>query len=226
MLPLSVMRLRLELMPAFAGCTKQKFPTTSTIQKSLSPVAASMIFSVAGTSMSVVYLTFARIGIMSCEWYGTVRAEGSWAIALAAKRTREMLAVSLRLYIMASLIFTVGVRFCDYQVLRLEWVIQSELTQAIRDTEPLEIVPLSQVVTRTVGGHPVRDGIDVQLHFFRGLCLTDKHLSRWYQPGDQIELSIVKMECLAVDIPVHIRIGEKDFGRAALGYDRQQSGVF
>ena len=69
MLPLSVMRLRLELMPALAGWTKQKLPTTSTIQKSLSPVAASMIFSVGGTSISVVYFSLAWIGTMSCEWY-------------------------------------------------------------------------------------------------------------------------------------------------------------
>ena len=46
MFPLSVMRFKLELMPCFAGWTKQKLPTTSTIQNSLSPVAAYMIFSV------------------------------------------------------------------------------------------------------------------------------------------------------------------------------------
>ena len=67
MFPLSVIRFRFEAMPCFAGCTKQKLPTTSTIQKSLSPVAASMIFSVGGTSIRVVYLTFARIGMISCE---------------------------------------------------------------------------------------------------------------------------------------------------------------
>jgi hypothetical protein len=65
MFPLSVMRLRFELMPAFAGCTKQKLPTISTIQKSLSPVAASMIFSVPGSSIRVVYLSLAWIGTMS-----------------------------------------------------------------------------------------------------------------------------------------------------------------
>src|ERR1035441_9340738 len=37
MLPWSVIRFKFELMPAFAGWTKQKLPTTSTIQKSLSP---------------------------------------------------------------------------------------------------------------------------------------------------------------------------------------------
>src|ERR1017187_5067476 len=75
MFPLSVMRFRFEAMPCLAGCTKQKLPTTSTIQNSLSPVAASMIFSVVGSSMRVVYFTLARIGMMSCEWYCTVRAE-------------------------------------------------------------------------------------------------------------------------------------------------------
>src|ERR1700678_647234 len=79
MLPLSVIRFRFELIPALAGCTKQKLPTTSTIQKSLSPVAASMIFSVGGNSISVVYLSLAWIGTMSAEWYSTVRADASWA---------------------------------------------------------------------------------------------------------------------------------------------------
>src|ERR1700689_1708670 len=86
MFPLSVMRFRLELMPVFAGWTKQKLPTTSTIQKSLSPVAASIIFSVEGTSIRVVYFTFARIGTMSCEWYCTVRADASCARATVEKR--------------------------------------------------------------------------------------------------------------------------------------------
>src|ERR1700720_1907702 len=81
MFPLSVIRFRFEAIPDFAGCTKQKFPTTSTTQNSLSPVAASMIFSEAGTSISVVYLTLARIGTMSCEWTWTVRAAGSCAMA-------------------------------------------------------------------------------------------------------------------------------------------------
>ncbi len=95
MFPLSVMRLRFELMPAFAGCTKQKLPTTSTTQKSLSPVAASMIFSVAGTSMSVVYLSFAWIGTMSCEWYCTVRAEASCAVATTEGRARAIPAMKI-----------------------------------------------------------------------------------------------------------------------------------
>src|SRR5947209_16102380 len=79
MFPLSVMRLRLEALPALAGWTKQKLPTTSTTQNSLSPVAASMIFSEGGTSINVVYFSLARIGTMSCEWYCTVRAEASCA---------------------------------------------------------------------------------------------------------------------------------------------------
>src|SRR5216684_9371002 len=87
MLPLSVMMLRLELIPGFAGCTKQKLPTTSTTQKSLSPVAASMIFSVAGTSIRVVNFTLAWMGTMSCEWYCTVRADGSSAAMAVAVLT-------------------------------------------------------------------------------------------------------------------------------------------
>src|SRR5581483_2427895 len=95
MFPLSVMRLRFELMLALAGWTKQKLPTTSTTQKSLSPVAASMIFSVAGTSISVVYFSFARIGTMSWEWYCTVRAEASWAAPVTDGRIRAMPAMKI-----------------------------------------------------------------------------------------------------------------------------------
>src|ERR1700761_8646954 len=87
-LPLSVMRFRLELIPALAGCTKQKLPTTSTTQNSLSPVAASMIFSEGGTSISVVYLSLARIGTMSCEWYCTVRAAACCATATDEAKVR------------------------------------------------------------------------------------------------------------------------------------------
>src|ERR1700686_5692723 len=102
MFPLSVMRFKLELMRFFAGCTKQKLPTTSTIQKSLSPVAASMIFSVVGSSIRVVYFTFARIGMMSCEGYCTVRAE-SWAKAPMEEKTKAQLTTNLRCRIELSL---------------------------------------------------------------------------------------------------------------------------
>src|SRR6266700_7538126 len=95
MLPLSVIRFRFELMPALAGCTKQKLPTTSTIQKSLSPVAASMIFSVAGSSIRVVYFNFAWIGTMSAEWYWTVRADASCAKVRMAGTVRTIEAMKM-----------------------------------------------------------------------------------------------------------------------------------
>src|ERR1700712_1769787 len=84
MLPLSVIRFRLELIPCLAGWTKQKLPTTSTTQNSLSPVAASMIFSVGGTTMRVVNFILARIGMMSWLWYWTVRADSVAGAAGAA----------------------------------------------------------------------------------------------------------------------------------------------
>src|SRR6185437_2241781 len=86
MLPLSVTRSTFERRPDLAGCRKQKFCTTSMIQKSLSPVAASMIFSVVGSSMRVVYLTLARMEMMSFAWYCTVRAVVS-AMADAIRHT-------------------------------------------------------------------------------------------------------------------------------------------
>src|ERR1039458_3644598 len=75
MFPLGVIRFKLELMRCLGGCTKQKFSTTSTIHRSLPPVAASMICSVVGNSISVVHLTLARIATMSWECYCTVRAD-------------------------------------------------------------------------------------------------------------------------------------------------------
>ena len=71
----------------------------------------------------------------------------------------------------------------------------------------------------------MRDGIDVQLHFFRSLRLTDKHLPRRYEPGDQIQFGIIQVECFAVYIAVHLRIGKEDFGGATFGNDWQQSRV-
>src|SRR5260370_42098840 len=102
MFPLSVIRFKLELMPGFAGCTKQKLPTTSTIQKSLSPVAASMIFSVVGSSISVGYFTFARIRMMSCEGYFTVRAD-SCAKTPTEEKTKAQLMTNFRYRIQFSL---------------------------------------------------------------------------------------------------------------------------
>ena len=100
-------------------------------------------------------------------------------------------------------------------------MVLGETAQAISDAEALEIITLLEVVARVVGRHPVRDGIDVQLHFLRGLRFANKHLAGRYQPGDQIQFRIVQMECLAVDIAVHLRVGKEDFGGATLGNDRQ-----
>ena len=109
------------------------------------------------------------------------------------------------------------------QLVRLEWVILSETAQTIRDAEALEILPLPEVVARIVGRHPVRYGIDVQLHFLRGLRLANKHLTWRNEPGDQIQFGIVQVERLAVYIAVHLRVGKEDFGGATFGDDRQQS---
>ena len=69
----------------------------------------------------------------------------------------------------------------------------------------------------------MRDGIDVQLHLFGGLRLANKHLPWWNEPRDQIQFRIVQVECVAVYIAVHLRVGKEDFGGATLGNDRQQS---
>jgi len=60
--PLVRNEIQLELMPCFAGCTKQKLPTTSMIQNSLSPRGRFHDLLVVGNSIRVVYFTFGAYG--------------------------------------------------------------------------------------------------------------------------------------------------------------------
>src|ERR1700677_2868224 len=218
MFPLSVMRFKLELMPCFAGCTKQKLPTTSTIQNSLSPVAASMIFSVVGSSIRVVYFTLARMGTMSCEGYCTVRAE-SWAKAPMEEKNKAQLTTNFRCRIEFSLAF--AVRSCYGQRARLEWPLFREMAKAIRKTVAVEILPLLEVVASIVGRHPVRGRIDVQVHLLGGLRLANQHLARWNKAVDKVQFGVVRMKRFAVNFSVHVRVGEEDLCRAALRHYRQ-----
>src|SRR6266567_3170820 len=196
MLPLSVIRFRLEAIPGFAGCTKQKLPTTSTTQNSLSPVAASMIFSVAGTSIRVVYFQLGVNGTMSCEWTWTVRAAGSRATAAHVAITIRAVKRSGQVTRDGS--FGVGVSDAGRRA-RPERKIVSESAQTFRDTKTRKVFALGEVVAGVVGRHPVRDRIDVQLHFLRAMCLTDQHLTWGNQAGDEFKFCVVQMKCFAVE---------------------------
>src|SRR6202166_447317 len=96
-----------------------------------------------------------------------------------------------------------------------------QMAKSIRNIEAVEILPLLEVVASIVGCHPVRDRIDVQVHFLGGLCLANQHLARWNKAVDKVQFGVVQMKCFPVNVTVHIRVGEKDLRGATLGNYRQ-----
>ena len=102
-------------------------------------------------------------------------------------------------------------------------MIFGESAQSFGDAEALEVVALLKVVAGIVGRHPMGDGIDVQLHFLRDLRLPDEHLAGRDEAGNQLQFRVVQMECFAVEIAIHLRVGEEDLRRAALGDDLQHA---
>src|SRR5208282_2927132 len=54
-----------------------------------------------------------------------------------------------------------------------------------------------------------------------GLRLANQHLARWDKAVDKVQFGIIQMKRLAINFPVHVRIGEEDFCRATLGHYRQ-----
>ena len=95
------------------------------------------------------------------------------------------------------------------------------MAQPVGDTETLEVIALLEVVAGVVGRHPVRNGIDVQLHFLRGLRLANEHLAGRDKSADKVQLRVVQMKRFPVNLAVHLRVGEEDFRGAALGHNRQ-----
>src|ERR1022692_4572189 len=103
----------------------------------------------------------------------------------------------------------------------MEWKLFREMAKPTRKTEAIEIFLLLEVVTGVVGRHPVRDGIDVQMHSLRGLGLANQHLARRNKAVDKVQFRVVQMKRLAVNFPVHVRVGEEYLCRATLGHYRQ-----
>src|SRR5580692_2644332 len=100
-------------------------------------------------------------------------------------------------------------------------MIFGQMPKSIRNTETVEIFLLLEVVAGVVGRHPVRDRIDVQMHFLRGLRLANQHLARWNKAVNKVQFSVVQMKCLPVNVTVHVRVGEEDLCRATLRHYRQ-----
>src|SRR5579863_1189335 len=95
------------------------------------------------------------------------------------------------------------------------------MAKAIRKTMAVEILLLLEVVASVVSCHPVRDRIDVQVHFLGGLRLANQHLAGWNKAADEFQFSVVQMKRLAVNLPVHVRVGEKYLCGATLCHYRQ-----
>src|SRR5271166_3005003 len=90
------------------------------------------------------------------------------------------------------------------------------MEKPIRNIEAVEILLLLEVVAGIVGRHPVRDRIDVQMHFLGGLRLANQHLARWNKAVDKVQFGVVQMKRLTINFPVHVRVGEEDLCRATL----------
>ena len=82
------------------------------------------------------------------------------------------------------------------------------MAKAIRETVPIEIFPLLEVVARVVRCHPMRDRIHVQVYFLGALRFANEHLARWNEAVDQVQLSVVEMKRFVVNVPV---FGKLDF---------------
>src|SRR5208337_1262711 len=95
------------------------------------------------------------------------------------------------------------------------------MAKAIRKTVAVEILLLLEVVAGVVGCHPVRDRIDVQMHFLGGLRLANQHLARWNKAVDKVQFCVVQMKRFSVNLPVHVRVGQKDLCGTTLGHYRQ-----
>ncbi len=90
-------------------------------------------------------------------------------------------------------------------------MILGETAQPFGNAIPLEVFALLEVVAGVVCGRPMRDRIDVELYFFRGLRLANKHLAGRHKPGNQFKLGIVQMERFAVHVAVHLGFARKIF---------------
>src|ERR1700677_4478921 len=130
------------------------------------------------------------------------------------EKNKAQLTTNFRCRIEFSLAF--AVRSCYGQRARLEWPLFREMAKTIRKTVAVEILLLLEVVASIVGCHPVRNRIDVQMHFLGGLRFANQHLARWNKAVDKVQFRVVKMKRLAVNVTVHVRVGEKDLRRATL----------
>src|ERR1035437_5906660 len=102
---------------------------------------------------------------------------------------------------------------------------RGELADALGDAVTSKDFALEQVVAGVVGCNPVRDGIDIKPNLLARLRFADQHLARWNQIGDDVDFRIVEVKGLAVDLAIHLWIGEKYLRWAAFRNDSQHPGL-
>src|ERR1035437_468016 len=107
----------------------------------------------------------------------------------------------------------------------LKGMSRGELTNALGDAVASKGFALEQVIAGIVGCNPVRDRIDIEPNLLARLRFADQHLARWNQIGDDVDFRVVEMKRLAVDLAIHLRVGEKYLGWAALRNDSQHPGL-
>src|ERR1035437_585379 len=107
----------------------------------------------------------------------------------------------------------------------LKGMSRGELANALSDAVASKGFALEQVVAGVVGCNPVRDRIDVEPNLLARLRFADQHLARWNQIGDDVDFRIVEVKGLAVDLAIHLRVGEKYFRWAAFRNDSQHPGL-
>src|SRR5208282_2224277 len=114
-------------------------------------------------------------------------------------KTKAQLMTNLRCRIDVSL--AVRVRSWYSHRARPEWMIFREMAKPFSKIEAVEIVLFHEVVASIVGCHPVRDRIDVQVHFLGGLRLANQHLARWNKAVDKVQFGVVQLSATIVSIP-------------------------
>src|SRR3954451_32666 len=88
------------------------------------------------------------------------------------------------------------------ELARVKWIVVSEAAKSFRNTEALKVVALLKVVSRIVCRCPMRDGVDIQLHFLRALRLPNQHLSWRDQTSNQVQFRVVEVKRFAVEVAV------------------------
>src|ERR1700733_11564941 len=173
--------------------------------------------------MSVENRSFARTGTMSSFEYLTTRAAsvaaraGTGAKTVSARKTKvkvcsEKLRIRSFIDVFLSSVFgaaqTPGSR-----------LLARENFKAFLEAVGLKSLFPFFVVVGIVGVKPVAFRIDIEIGDFRKLRRLDQKLLFGDQVRDQLDFVLVQMKLPAVELAIHVGIGEEDLRRAAFDDD-------